>query len=807
MYLCNQCDKVLPNSETYLLHIKWIHKLLEKKSCGICFRLFDNIYNLRKHLKNIHDAQKIYDYPIFDNIDKDVPSVSAISLNEISQECEIQSDCQDSIKNYQPTNNFEDSILNFPAKLYNNNTITRKTIQEVVENSSELIQDIITNIKCTATELKFIKEDAVHEFNIFLANFSINAFISEHKRFKYFENQKSLIKPLPFLIGEEFDDNQNDKDVILSIKKCEGQIINILEVLKQFLELPNILESIIYHIDSETRRSPDIISSLFNGNLWRKIKNINQDKLLLPLLVYFDDYEPGNPLGTQAGVHKIGAIYFSIGGVPPKFASLLDNIFLFGLFFSSDRVKYSNKFVLKPFIDKLTFLEKNGIKVEYEGKSVLVYFSLFLLIGDNLGIHAMTGFSESFSGEFSCRVCLCDKTMCKKLSLENTELLRNELNYNEDVRNKAHGVREWCFWNQLSNYHNIENISFDIMHDLYEGICRYDMGHILYSLIYEKKYFTLEQLNKRIKYFGHRECDIGNRIPLINDKHIAKRHIIMSSSEMSAFVAYFGFLVGDFVDPQDEYWHFYYTLIQIIHIIIKPIVNKEQLSFLGLLIKEHHEQYILLFNDNLKMKHHWLLHYPRIISEVGPLCYLSSIRYEAFHKIAKTNAHVVFNRRNIIYTLAIRHQLKLSYRLLSKKGFDDELTIGAMESHISEIEDFDISLIENNVTHESFLISWFKRNGIKFSKNMCIQINRDEFGDPVFGLIRFIIFTPPRGIIFIYNLLMTNTFNTDIYGYIVDETFESFKSIELHQIHCSYPTAPHKIAGNKKAIHSFKQDL
>lgn len=49
-------------------------------------------------------------------------------------------------------------------------------------------------------------------------------------------------------------------------------------------------------------------------------KTTQSRKIILPLLVYFDDYEPGNPLGIHAGVHKIGAIYFNVGGVSPKFA-------------------------------------------------------------------------------------------------------------------------------------------------------------------------------------------------------------------------------------------------------------------------------------------------------------------------------------------------------------------------------------------------------------------------------------------------------------------------------------------------------
>lgn len=39
------------------------------------------------------------------------------------------------------------------------------------------------------------------------------------------------------------------------------------------------------------------------------------------------------------------------------------------------------------------------------------------------------------------------------------------------------------------------------MHDIYEGICRYEVGIILKYLI-DKKLFSVQSLNERIKYFN-----------------------------------------------------------------------------------------------------------------------------------------------------------------------------------------------------------------------------------------------------------------------------------------------------------------
>jgi hypothetical protein len=114
-----------------------------------------------------------------------------------------------------------------------------------------------------------------------------------------------------------------------------------------------------------------------------------------------------------------------------------------------------------------------------------------------------------------------------------------------------------CVFHQLPNFHVSQNMSLDLMHDVLEGILRYDMAHILNYLINTKKYFNLDNINKRIQHFKFCEVDTGNPIPQIRADHIKKKHIIMSASEMLAFVSYFGILVGDLVPEDDECWQLY----------------------------------------------------------------------------------------------------------------------------------------------------------------------------------------------------------------------------------------------------------
>lgn len=80
-------------------------------------------------------------------------------------------------------------------------------------------------------------------------------------------------------------------------------------------------------------------------------------------------------------------------------------------------------------------------------------------------------------------------------------------------------------------------------------------------------------------------------------------------------------------------------------------IFRDQTERLKHLIKRHHEEYIHLFNDTLKPKHHLMLHYYSIILKSGPLRNFWCFKYEAKHKEFKTYARAITSRKNICVSL------------------------------------------------------------------------------------------------------------------------------------------------------------
>jgi len=147
-----------------------------------------------------------------------------------------------------------------------------------------------------------------------------------------------------------------------------------------------------------------------------------------------------------------------------------------------------------------------------------VFFSLGLILGDNLGLHSMLGFTESFIARFPCRFCKSPKLNCHSQVTQVDEMLRNKTNYDEDIlinNITLTGLKEVCVFNQINSFHLTQNFAVDIMHDILEGVCKYDIGMILKKMIYDFNYFTIDTLNNRIESFNYGSIDIRNRPPLL----------------------------------------------------------------------------------------------------------------------------------------------------------------------------------------------------------------------------------------------------------------------------------------------------
>lgn len=232
-------------------------------------------------------------------------------------------------------------------------------------------------------------------------------------------------------------------------KFLTAQFIPLQRLFTNFLSIPDVMTTIKAELaKSETSTK---LCSFLDGALWKKnLETVKSRRsgTYIPILHYYDDFETCNPLGSKAGVHKLGGNYTVVLALPPRFNSVLNNLLLSEVFHSSDRTQFSNSAVFKSIISHYDILARNGILVGGEQ----VYPLLQLCSGDNLSINGYMGFVESFAANYCCRFCKISRHEFPLNFYDNADLYRTIENYSSDVASGAvsrTGIKEECPFNSL----------------------------------------------------------------------------------------------------------------------------------------------------------------------------------------------------------------------------------------------------------------------------------------------------------------------------------------------------------------------
>lgn len=117
-----------------------------------------------------------------------------------------------------------------------------------------------------------------------------------------------------------------------------------------------------------------------------------------------------------------------------------------------------------------------------------IKFELGLIVGDNLGVHSITGFVESFSSNYPCRICKIKKEDMRKQCYVDINLQRSWEQYNLDVIDgdvTKSGIKEAFIWHDIKSFRVLDQVGVDVMHDLLEGVCKYDMAFLVFYYVYE----------------------------------------------------------------------------------------------------------------------------------------------------------------------------------------------------------------------------------------------------------------------------------------------------------------------------------
>lgn len=110
--------------------------------------------------------------------------------------------------------------------------------------------------------------------------------------------------------------------------------------------------------------------------------------------------------------------------------------------------------------------------------------------------------------------------------------------------------------NTIFVFHVTRNYSVDLMHDLFEGVCHYDLCHIINYFTNEIKIFSLDVLNARKQNFSYIDINKSYVSQPTRLSHLKNKKLKVTASEMKVFIQFFPLMIGDLVAANDPVWIF-----------------------------------------------------------------------------------------------------------------------------------------------------------------------------------------------------------------------------------------------------------
>lgn len=810
---CFECMCRLGSIKDLLNHLKRAHGIYERKDryrcCeGQCARTFSDKYVFTNHLVTNHAASEIVttttsyapsgtvdsylsaddDEEVGLNLDTDVPQ--PLALKDLAHKF----------------------ILKAKARM-----TSLDNVQYMVGACADLVEAIVSDLRASVHKCKSAPAaaelwDSLDE-KLTLYSKPFDGLETEHRQREYLHSLGFYVPPEEYTLGTR-QTFQVDK----AAGFCKPVRVNVTE---QFVSVKSTLLALSNHTDlieiasRPAARQESVLQTFRDGKHWQN--HPLRDQPTIVLRFYGDDVEPANPLGSHRTAYKIGCVYFQLEDLPMVLQSKIDNIFLALCYHSNDVKEYGWQAVLEPLLTELKDLEAHGIDLRVNSVQTNFKVAISCVTGDNLFLNGLLGFVESFSASHPCRHCNMNKTDFQRVFTERESSVRTVQSYTADValnNVQLTGVKFNSPLNCLTYFHAALNCVQDVMHDLLEGACSYDMRNICNSLIADKNIkLTLHELNTRLQSVNYGYHDMSSRPPVFTS--LDNELLPLQAAEVWCMLRYLPFAVGPQVPADNKNWLVFLSLRKLMDIVMSPTILCGEVDLLRVLISEYMEKRQEVFGDTLKPKHHHLIHYPRIIEHFGPIVRYWCMRFEQKHQRYKRLMHIVSNFKNVPKTIASRHQLDFALTLASwAENAHDQLEIGpGFSVRLSEmVEGQSIAAaLGTDLNCELFQANWVAIKGTMYKPRCYLHLGYDSILErPSFGQVTHIFIRDQSNVMFYCDKLNVLCFDDHFHAWSVEHTFpktftcadpavltyfipHALQSVTVDGVQCAYICLRHRV--------------
>lgn len=628
--MCLQCDPATFHDDVDALnrHMSLKHGTVSSVKCGLCKKLFMHRTSLIRHIRDhIKKSEDDDDEEVCENAREnagDLPnagparSADQEDVNMVDANDEDHDDNASQGASEQhlgedfEVRDFKTLAAMFLLKIRSSGNLTHTSVSMIQDFVAELLTDVVKNVEhCTSQFLLESLGADNEQASEFLSGptFQIkNPFENlqtVEEQLEYFSEKFGMAIPVEKMLGSRIE-NRFDRKTRMFLPKT------VLETF-QYISLIDTLTLIVRNaylrnlILSEEPSEDGVYRNYKDGRDFKRNQFLQNFQYALRIILYYDDLEITNALGSKDVIHRLGCFYISIQNLPPEESSLLSSIFLLALTYAEDLKKPGVlEKVLLPFISDLNRL-RDGIEIDLpDGEKFILRACLVCLCADALAAHAMLGLLSCSADKF-CRLCLVSKQDIMNDSnfvgvLRTARLQMQHVREVEQkqARPKKYGVKEKS---PLADVMRVpEDSVFDAFHDLV-GVVHMVLKLALYEYICVKKLFKSTEFNANVDMFVYGDPDVKNKPSatilsrnLCSSDHALKQY----GAQTFCLLRVFPFLLKK-VPENDDILPLVFLLQDIVKIILSFEITDMNIIELENLIYRHNRMFhelFVTFNEN-----------------------------------------------------------------------------------------------------------------------------------------------------------------------------------------------------------------
>ena len=264
-----------------------------------------------------------------------------------------------------------------------------------------------------------------------LTDFTFSDIDTDYQLQRFLESQASYVAPETIVLGYSTDTRESDGFPRTVQVPLTAQYISIKEVLtKIILRHDSVID--------ECHRYSELLRSLKQDGVFLDFAQAKTHTETVgglsnvSIQLYYDDIETANPIGSRAGIHKLGCFYWVLKNIPYWRLSDMRMINVVAIANTLDFHQFGFEPILSRIARDIKDLE-NGFTVITESGAAHTFDTCTLsFVADNLGYHQVMGFQESFSGR-CCTICTARDSEFSTLHYQDNSLLRDSKTTSEQA--------------------------------------------------------------------------------------------------------------------------------------------------------------------------------------------------------------------------------------------------------------------------------------------------------------------------------------------------------------------------------------